>query len=96
MQHFYIIILIPSFYRIEILGNFKAIFPFAKSEPMEQFSQGCLNPLRDFDAENTLILFDTLTQFIMCDGNLRELSNKLSLHENTLRYRLEKIAHLTG
>ncbi|MGE8018472.1 PucR family transcriptional regulator [Peribacillus frigoritolerans] len=78
------------------IGTFKAIFPFANSEPMEQFSQRYLNPLRDFDAENTLLLLDTLTEFIKCNGNLRELSIKLSLHENTLRYRLEKIAHLTG
>lgn len=78
------------------IGTFKAIFPFAKSDSMQSFSQSCLNPLRDFDAENTLFLFDTLKQFIMCNGNLRELSIKLSLHENTLRYRLDKIAHLTG
>ncbi|MDI2586241.1 helix-turn-helix domain-containing protein [Psychrobacillus sp. NEAU-3TGS] len=78
------------------IGTFKAIFPFAKSEAMQRFSQSRLNPLRDFDAENTLFLFDTLKQFIMCNGNLRELSIQSSLHENTLRYRLNKISDLTG
>ncbi|MBM7608922.1 hypothetical protein JOD29_002188 [Lysinibacillus composti] len=78
------------------IGTFKTIFPFAQTEPMQRFSKHYLNPLRDFDAENTLLLFDTLTQFIMCNGNLHELSKKLSLHENTLRYRLDRVAQLTG
>ncbi|MFJ8234935.1 PucR family transcriptional regulator [Ureibacillus sp. NPDC094379] len=82
--------------KYEEIGTYKSIFPFAKTETMQQFSKQYLNPLRDFDAENTLLLFETLTQFIMCNGNLHELSKKLSLHENTLRYRLEKVAHLTG
>ncbi|MGE7665195.1 PucR family transcriptional regulator [Ureibacillus composti] len=82
--------------KYEEIGTYKTIFPFAQTETMQRFSERYLNPLRDFDAENTLLLFETLTQFIMCNGNLHELSKKLSLHENTLRYRLDRVAQLTG
>lgn len=82
--------------KYEEIGTYKTIFPFAQTETMQRFSERHLNPLRDFDAENTLLLFETLTQFIMCNGNLHELSKKLSLHENTLRYRLDRVAQLTG
>ncbi len=41
-------------------------------------------------------MLETLLGFVQCSGNLHELSARSGQHENTLRYRLDKIAALTG
>lgn len=78
------------------LGAYQLIFPFAQSEEMQIFSNKIMNPVRDFDAENKFELTETLIQLIKNNGNLGLLSKELSLHENTLRNRLDKVEQLTG
>lgn len=78
------------------IGTYKVIFPYASDKEMQLFSKNIIDPIRDFDAENKFKLTETLIQFIECNGNLNQLSRQISLHENTLRYRLEKIELLNG
>lgn len=78
------------------IGTYQAIFPFAKDNQMQLFSKKILNKIADYDAENKSNLTETLIEFIKCSGNLNELAQFLSLHENTVRNRLEKIETLTG
>jgi hypothetical protein len=78
------------------IGSYKAIFPFAQNYEMQLFSNKILAPIQDFDAENKLNLTETLIHFIKCLGSISELSKYLSLHENTIRNRMEKISTITG
>lgn len=78
------------------LGAYQAIFPYAQSNEMRLFSSRIMNPVIDFDAENKSQLAETLIQLIKIGGNLGRLSKELSLHENTLRNRLDRIEQLTG
>lgn len=78
------------------LGAFRVIFPYAKDEVMLQFSETILEPISQFDAENKAKLLETITEFIKADGCLHTLAKKLEQHENTLRYRFDKIHSITG
>ena len=40
-------------------------------------------------------LVKTIAAFLECNGNLTETSNKLFIHRNTLKYRLERIRDIT-
>lgn len=78
------------------LGSYQVIFPYAKDNQMQLFSNKVLNKINDYDAENKSNLTETLMELIKHSGNLNELAQYLSLHENTVRNRLEKIEDLTG
>jgi len=78
------------------IGSYQAIFPYASEIHLQLFSKKIMNPIRDFDAENKFILTQTLIKFIKCEGVLSDLAHQLNLHENTVRYRLEKIETITG
>ena len=45
---------------------------------------------------NNTNLFETLTEYILSGCNMHVTAEMVSQHENTIRYRLEKIASLTG
>jgi carbohydrate diacid regulator len=50
--------------------------------------------LREKDKSGQLL--KTLDALFECNGNVKECSNSLFIHRNTLRYRLEKITEITG
>lgn len=85
-----------SFLRYGELGSYEIIFPFAKSGEMQDFKKKILEPINEHDAENNTTLYETLTQYILSGCNIRDAAKMASQHENTVRYRLEKITLLTG
>ena len=85
-----------SFLRYGGLGSYEIIFPFAKSGEMQDFKKKILEPINEHDAENNTTLYETLTQYILSGCNIRAAAKMASQHENTVRYRLEKIALITG
>lgn len=50
--------------------------------------------LREKDKSGQLL--KTLDALFECNGNVKDCSNALFIHRNTLRYRLEKITEITG
>lgn len=80
----------------EQMGVYRALLPMLDSEELQRYSGDLLDPILEFDAENRGNLLDTLLEFVQYGGNLHELSAQSGQHENTLRYRLDKIGSLTG
>lgn len=78
------------------MGVYRALLPILDSEDLQRYSGDLLDPILEFDAENRGSLLETLLSFVHCGGNLHELSARTGQHENTLRYRLDKIGALTG
>lgn len=78
------------------MGLYKVILPILEDENILRFSRSILEPLMDYDAENKGQLLNTVLSLVECNGNLHLLSEKLGQHENTLRYRLEKVVAITG
>lgn len=52
--------------------------------------------LAEYDGENQTELLPTLNEFLRQDRNLQKTLEALSIHRSTLKYRLQRIADLTG
>lgn len=86
----------PAFLTYPELGVYRALLPLIDREELQRYSGELLEPILEFDAENRGNLLETLLEFVQCSGNLHELSKFSGQHENTLRYRLDKVGILTG
>lgn len=64
--------------------------------PMLDMASETLGPLLEFDAAHAAELLTTLETYLQLNGSLAAVAEALSLHRNTVRYRLTQIAELTG
>ncbi len=85
-----------AYHRYEDIGIYRALFPSAESAQMKAFRAGLLDPLAEYDIENGTVLLTTLESFVASGCSMRGTAAALGVHENTLRYRLERIAAATG
>lgn len=63
---------------------------------MRDFAISVLEPLRDFDAETNSSLSQTLEVFCEQGASVDAAAAVLGQHSNTVRYRLDKVAQITG
>ena len=90
---------IPSdrpYVRYEDIGIYQVLLPLRDDEAMQKFTEKIIEPIIEFDAKNQGNLLYTLLRYVLFDGNLHILAEKTGQHENTLRFRLSKIADITG
>ena len=65
-------------------------------DQMGSFCHPALFILNRYDAKHGTDLYLTLETFLFCDGILKDTAEKLFIHRNSLRYRMERIEELTG
>ena len=70
--------------------------PFAESAELRHFADEILDPLLDHDIENNTALLETLTGYVLAGCTFRAAAQTLAQHENTIRYRMDKVADITG
>ena len=80
----------------EELGIHRLLFHLQGTAELESFYQETLAQLTEYDREHGGELVDTLCTFFANHGNLSRTADQLILHRNTVSYRLERIAQLTG
>lgn len=78
------------------LGVYQVLLPALDNPALPQYSHQILEPVIGFDAENRGNLMETLLMLVQCGGDLHRTSQETGQHENTLRYRLNKVFNLTG
>jgi purine catabolism regulator len=78
------------------LGVYRMLLEFATSQDPSVFYWEPLQKLIDYNNQTDKELVRTLEAFLECNGNLTETSEKLFIHRNTLKYRLERIAEVSG
>jgi len=61
----------------------------ADADRARRFAQGCLQPLGRL-TERSWVL-PTLSAYLRCQGKLKEVAAELSVHPNTVRYRLNEL-----
>lgn len=61
---------------------------------MKNFYLNALKPLIEFDRQNHVSLFETLRVYFKCGFSIKEASEALYIHRNTMASRLEKIREL--
>ena len=64
--------------------------------PLADMANESLNPLRAFDAAHGSELMTTLESYLNNNGSVAAVAEALTLHRNTVRYRLAQITELTG
>lgn len=77
------------------LGIYRMLLQFAESRNPNEFFCEALERLLEYDQQADKELVKTLRAFLECNGNLTETSDRLFIHRNTLKYRLERIRDIT-
>ncbi len=77
------------------LGIYRMLLQFASSRNPSEFFSEALERLLEYDQQADKELVKTLAAFLECNGNLTETSERLYIHRNTLKYRLERIRDIT-
>jgi PucR family transcriptional regulator, purine catabolism regulatory protein len=81
--------------RLEV-GSHRLLLDFVDADVLRTYRHSVLGPIEQWDAEHNSRLLTTLTAFFANDGHWRRTAAQLHIHHNTLHYRLDKIAQLTG
>ncbi|MDI3341581.1 MAG: helix-turn-helix domain-containing protein [Sphaerobacter sp.] len=81
---------------IEDLGLFSLLYPLWGSPEVAEFRAALLGPLEAYDRRRHSELIETLEAYFSHGGALAEAAEELGIHRNTLSYRLQRIAELTG
>lgn len=77
------------------LGIYRMLLQFAQSQDPNEFFCEPLQRLIEYNQQTDKELVKTISAFLECNGNLTETSNRLFIHRNTLKYRLERIRDIT-
>jgi sugar diacid utilization regulator len=78
------------------LASHRALLAHLPDELRDVYVRRLLGPLRAHDARHHTELEQTLDVFLQCSGSWSRCAARLHIHVNTLRYRIARIAELTG
>jgi DNA-binding PucR family transcriptional regulator len=78
------------------LGVYRILAETAEPSGVERFVHDWLQPLVDYDAQKGTELVLTLSRYLENGGNYDATSRSLSMHRNTLKYRLQRIREISG
>ncbi|CAN3128617.1 PucR family transcriptional regulator [Mycobacterium sp. smrl_JER01] len=78
------------------LGFYHLVDAAHSARVADEYVRQWLGPLIDYDAHRSSDLVHTLIYYLECGGNYDESAAALHIHRSTLRYRLGRIADLTG
>jgi len=84
----------PHFY--EELGLYRLLAGLRRRSELVAFYEETLGALARYDAEHSTELVHTLGVFFEQNANASQTSRSLYVHRNTLNYRLQRIAEITG
>jgi sugar diacid utilization regulator len=84
------------YFGYESLGFYKVLFNVSNRKELESFRSEVLGPLNEYDKRHGGELLPTLTAFLEDTENLSIVADKLHIHRNTLRYRLQKVEEISG
>ena len=78
------------------LGSHRLLLARQEDAALEAISRGLLGPLTDYDRRQHGELVASLRAFLEHNGNWEAAARALAVHRHTLRYRIRRIAELTG
>lgn len=76
------------------LELYSILVPMKQGVELREFYNRKIIPIKEYDKDYNMNLFETAVCFIECDGNYEEAAKKMFLHENTIRYRIVKIKQI--
>lgn len=78
------------------LGIHRVLLNSARPEELARFANDLLAPLEDYDEQRDGTLVPTLRAYLGARCSARATANELTVHANTVRYRLRRAAELLG
>jgi len=78
------------------LGSHALLLDFVDRQVLLSFRESVLGTLERWDRDHDAQLVRTLQAFLANDGQWRVTAAQLHIHHNTLRYRIGRVAALTG
>jgi PucR family transcriptional regulator, purine catabolism regulatory protein len=78
------------------LGGHRLLLARQEDAALEAIARGLLDPLADYDRRHHGDLVATLRAFLEHNGNWEAAARALGVHRHTLRYRIRRVAELTG
>ncbi|MFL6183780.1 MAG: PucR family transcriptional regulator, partial [Actinomycetes bacterium] len=78
------------------LGSHRLLLARQEDAALEAISRGLLGPLVDYDRRQHGDLVASLRAFLEHNGNWEAAARALGVHRHTLRYRVRRVAELTG
>jgi purine catabolism regulator len=87
-----------SVMHFDSVGSYKLLLSIWEHDPEELRSlyQETIDPVDRYDKQNDSQLVHTLITYLANDKNLSKTAQDLYAHRHTVRYRLQKIADITG
>jgi sugar diacid utilization regulator len=80
----------------EDLGVYRLLAANGDTRELHQFVQRWLGPLIEYDEARNAELVRSLSEYLERGGSLDQAAEALFIHRSTLKYRLGRIASLTG
>ncbi len=80
----------------EDIGLYSLLLSIEDNEVLRSYYRDLFAPILDYDRSNGTSLMHTLAAYIDHDARLAATAKALFIHENTLKYRLNKIKTLLG
>lgn len=81
---------------LDDLGVFGVLYHLWGDPAVEAFRREVLGELEKYDQRRGTELLETLNAYLSSGGSLAEAAAKLNVHRNTLSYRINRIAELSG
>jgi PucR family transcriptional regulator, purine catabolism regulatory protein len=78
------------------VNSYRLLMELQAPELLAAFRDRVLRPLVDYDERTGSNLVETLRVFLSCTGQWQGAAQRLHIHVNTLRYRIQRIEELTG
>jgi purine catabolism regulator len=72
------------------------LFDSTRADTRREFVEQVLGPLIAYDQRHRRALVPTLQAYLTCGGNLETTARTLAVHTSTLKYRLQRIAEVSG
>jgi len=73
------------------IGLYKIILPYKNDYAFKSFHREIIHPIIEYDKLYNTSLLETAIEYINNEGDFSKTSNALYIHENTVRYRINKI-----
>jgi purine catabolism regulator len=86
----------PRVATVADLGSHRLLLARQEDAALEAISRGLLDPLADYDRRHHGELVASLRAFLEHNGNWEAAARALAVHRHTLRYRIRRVAELTG
>lgn len=80
----------------EELDTIKLLYPLTDDKQAIEHYNNTIRPLKEYDKENNTELLYTLKTYFECNMNKKSTAERLYIHGETLRYRLNKTEKITG